>query len=229
VTNTGPLSLASNASTSSGAAGANNNFAKPWTGSFQLVGDSGQPVLPTATETTASPGGTGANVITLSAEGATSTTGGTTCPVGSEAATTAACVTGDPLYDPTDFTPGGGDTGSVLISPYITPGTVSSVNYNHYSWLRTMEDLFLTGATCNDVTLTAGTLCGGLDGAGHIGYAAQAGLESFGPDVFTNPAGGSPGGQLPEAPLAVGLPLVALLTVGGWLVWSRRRRGMLHG
>ena len=31
----------------------------------------------------------------------------------------------------------------------------------------------------------AGTVCGGLDGQGHIGYAAQAGLASFGPDVFT--------------------------------------------
>ena len=47
-----------------------------------------------------------------------------------------------PLYDATDPTPGGGDTGSVLISPYITPGTVSTTYYNHYSWLRTMEDLF---------------------------------------------------------------------------------------
>jgi len=50
--------------------------------------------------------------------------------------------TTDPLYDATDATNGGGNTGSVLISPYIKPGTVSTVNYNHYSWLRTMEDLF---------------------------------------------------------------------------------------
>ena len=48
----------------------------------------------------------------------------------------------DPLYNATDPTTGGGDTGSVLISPYIDPGTVSDVAYNHYSWLRTMEDLF---------------------------------------------------------------------------------------
>ena len=57
----------------------------------------------------------------------------------------AGCVTADPLYDPTDFTPGGGDTGTVLISPLIKPGTVSSTYYNHYSTLRTLEDLFLTG------------------------------------------------------------------------------------
>jgi hypothetical protein len=69
---------------------------------------------------------------------------------------------------------------------------VSSVSYNHYSWLRTMEDLFLAGARCTNpagVTLAAGTVCGGLDGLGHIGYAAQAGLNPFGPDVFTNPSG----------------------------------------
>jgi hypothetical protein len=51
----------------------------------------------------------------------------------------------DPLYDATDPTTGGGDTGSVLVSPYIRPGTVSTVYYNHYSWLRTMEDLFNVG------------------------------------------------------------------------------------
>ena len=84
----------------------------------------------------------------------------------------------DPLYDSTDPTTGGGDTGSVLISPYIKPGTVSTVYYNHYSWLRTMEDLFNVGHTSP-----------GLDGKGHIGYAAQPGLAPFGTDVFTNPNG----------------------------------------
>ena len=79
----------------------------------------------------------------------------------------------DPLFDATDATNGGGDTGSVLISPYINPGTVSTVTYNHYSWLRTMEDLFGVASTSP-----------GLDGLGHIGYAAQPGLAPFGPDVF---------------------------------------------
>ena len=195
VTNTGPLPLAANSSTSSGVAGAENNFAKPWTGSFQLVDDGGNPVLPTAAETNATPGGSGASDITLSAEGATSTLGAVSCPRGSEAATSSSCLTQDPLFDATDFTPGGGDTGTVLISPYIHPGTVSSVAYNHYSWLRTMEDLFLTGASCTNpsgVTLAAGTVCGGLDGEGHIGYAAQPNLNPFGPDVFTNPSGRQP-------------------------------------
>jgi hypothetical protein len=84
----------------------------------------------------------------------------------------------DPLYDSTDATTGGGDTGSVLISPYINPGTVSTVYYNHYSWLRTMEDLFNVKSASP-----------GLDKKGHIGYAAQPGLAPFGPDVFNNPKG----------------------------------------
>ncbi|MGD0691199.1 MAG: phosphoesterase [Acidimicrobiales bacterium] len=177
VSDTGPISLANNASTTS----ASNNYAKPWLGSFQLLNDSGQPVALTA--------GFVGN-ITLGAEGAVSTVGTSGCPSGTEAATTSGCVTVDPLYDPTDFTPGGGDTGTVLISPLIKPGTVSGTYYNHYSTLRTMEDLLLTGQTCTnpsnaDTPLVAGTVCGGLDGKGHIGYAAQAGLATFGPDVFT--------------------------------------------
>ncbi len=38
--------------------------------------------------------------------------------------------------------PGGGRIGTVLISPFIHPGTVSTVPYNHYSSLATIEDLF---------------------------------------------------------------------------------------
>ena len=39
--------------------------------------------------------------------------------------------------------------GTVLLSPLIKPGTVSTVEYNHYSLLRTIEDIFglLTSAT----------------------------------------------------------------------------------
>jgi hypothetical protein len=84
----------------------------------------------------------------------------------------------DPLYTATGTTTGGGQTGSVLISPYVTPGTVSRVYYNHYSWLRTMEDLFAVRSSSP-----------GLDGIGHIGYAAQLGLAPFGRDVFNNPEG----------------------------------------
>jgi hypothetical protein len=59
---------------------------------------------------------------------------------------------------------GGGQTGAVLLSPLIKPGTVTTVSYNHYSYLRSIEDLF---------------------GLAHLGYAAQPGLASFGTDIFT--------------------------------------------
>ena len=112
----------------------------------------------------------------------------------------------DPLFDATDATTGGGDTGSVLISPYITPGTVSDRLYNHYSWLRTMEDLF-------DV----GDVSPGLDGQGHIGYASQIGLAPFGGDVFTNPTGEHGGGDGgPPFPFPYGgLGVGAAMTLGG--------------
>jgi hypothetical protein len=58
---------------------------------------------------------------------------------------------------------GGGQTGAVLLSPFITPGTVTTVPYNHYSYLRSIEDIF---------------------GLPHLGYAAQDGLAAFGPDIF---------------------------------------------
>jgi hypothetical protein len=84
----------------------------------------------------------------------------------------------DPLFDATHSTNGGGDTGSVLISPYIRPGSVSTGFYNHYSWLRTIEDLFCVRRASR-----------GLDGQGHLGYAAQRGLAPFGRDVFNRPQG----------------------------------------
>ncbi|MGD3109671.1 alkaline phosphatase family protein [Streptomyces sp. YGL11-2] len=75
-----------------------------------------------------------------------------------------------------DTTPGGGITGAVFLSRYIKPGSVSQQPYNHYSWLRSMEDLF-------------GVRSGGTDGHGHLGYAAADGLRPFGADVYNNPSG----------------------------------------
>jgi hypothetical protein len=43
---------------------------------------------------------------------------------------------------PGETGPGGGRIGTVLVSPFIRPGTVSAVPYNHYSTLATIEDLF---------------------------------------------------------------------------------------
>jgi hypothetical protein len=114
---------------------------------------------------------------------------------------------------------------------------VSTLDYNHYSWLRTMEDIFdvssctqaKAASASDDITLTAGTVCGGLDGAGHIGYAAQANLNDFGSDVFTAPTGNgfqplSPPVDLPEAPLTVGLALAGIIILGGYMVLRRRHR-----
>ncbi len=144
--------------------------------SFQAIDDAGNPVSIAGAVTS----------VTLSAEGDPAL-------IASESTPTAP-VTADPLFDATDPTTGGGDTGSVLISPYITPGSVSTTFYNHYSWLATMEDLFDVSScvgTSTDVTWlpTGTTVCGGLDGLGHIGYAAQVGLTAFGSDVFTAPSG----------------------------------------
>lgn len=59
---------------------------------------------------------------------------------------------------------GGGRIGAVLLSPFIKPGTKSSVPYNHYSMLKSLEDMF---------------------GLSYLGYAGQKGLAPFGKDVFT--------------------------------------------
>jgi hypothetical protein len=61
---------------------------------------------------------------------------------------------------------GGGRIGAVAISPCIAAGTTSDRPYNHYSLLRWTEDNF---------------------GLSHLGFAAQAGLQTFGNDVFTRP------------------------------------------
>jgi len=71
VSDTGPVALSSNASTTT----ASNNYAKPWLGSFQLLNDSGQPVTLTS--------GFIGN-ITLGAEGAVSTVGTAAVPVGAK-------------------------------------------------------------------------------------------------------------------------------------------------
>jgi hypothetical protein len=62
---------------------------------------------------------------------------------------------------------GGGRIGAVLLSRFIKPGTVSETPYNHYSMLKSIEDIF---------------------GLGHLGYAQQKSVTSFGDDVFTSAA-----------------------------------------
>jgi hypothetical protein len=46
----------------------------------------------------------------------------------------------------------------VLLSRFLKPGTVSNVPFNHYSMLKTVEDIF---------------------GLNHLGYAGQPGLQGF--------------------------------------------------
>ena len=65
--------------------------------------------------------------------------------------------------------PGGGRTGAVVLSSRTAPSTTSSVAYNHYSLLRSLEDLF---------------------GVGHLGFAASDGLVPFGADVYNAPSFG---------------------------------------
>jgi hypothetical protein len=59
---------------------------------------------------------------------------------------------------------GGGRVGAVVVGPSVRPGTVSTTPYNHFSLLRTVEDLF---------------------GLGHLGSAESPNPGSFGTDVLT--------------------------------------------
>ena len=62
---------------------------------------------------------------------------------------------------------GGGRVGALILSPFVSPGTVSSTPYNHYSLLASLEDLFRLP---------------------YLGYAAQPGLNRFGLDVYNGPS-----------------------------------------
>ena len=72
---------------------------------------------------------------------------------------------------------GGGRIGAVLISRFIKPGTVSEVPYNHYSLLKSIEDIF---------------------GVDHLGYARPRSVTSFGDDVFGS--GSTPASSKSPAP-----------------------------
>jgi hypothetical protein len=58
---------------------------------------------------------------------------------------------------------GGGKTGTILLSPFIPPGTVSGASYNHYSALHSIEDEF---------------------GLSYLGFAGYPGTTPFGSDIF---------------------------------------------
>jgi len=119
---------------------------------------------------------------------------------------------------------GGGHTGAVVLSPYIDPGTIDLLPYNHFSLLRSFEDFF---------------------GLSHLGYAAQPGLQPFGGDLFTCYRASNPRphrGRLPlgsEVKLAVvgqGAVSRPMVEVKLWhpgrvsvaVVSNQRRRGTRH-
>jgi len=118
--------------------------------------------------------------------------------------------------DPGVTGPGGGQVGTVLLSPFIKPGSVddpaSNVTntgtgyYNHYSLLRSLEDLFHVTS-------------GGSDGLGHLGFAGSSptypGPGSFGCDVYTGWAPCQAGGAVPATGSAAATP-VAPGAAGPW-------------
>ena len=169
--------LPANASTTT----ASNNYAKPWIGTFQLLNDSGQPVT--------LPNGFNGNV-TLSAEGATSTVGSTTCPSGSEAATTSGLRHRRPALRPDRLHAGRRRHRDRADQPAHQAGhgvehVLQPLQHAAHARGPPPDRAVLHGPDNADTPLAAGTVCGGLDGQGHIGYAAQSGLATFGPDVFT--------------------------------------------
>jgi len=73
------------------------------------------------------------------------------------------------------FGPGGGQVGALLLGPasVVASGARDTTDhFNHYSLLRTIEDLL-------------GITAGGSDGLGHLGMAGAPGVTSFGSNVFT--------------------------------------------
>ncbi len=60
--------------------------------------------------------------------------------------------------------PGGGQVGALLLSPFIRGGALDQDTYNHFSLLRTVEDLF---------------------GLTHLGYAGGKEISSFAASIFS--------------------------------------------
>ena len=87
-------------------------------------------------------------------------------PASGPAADSSSCC-GQPAFPTTArtgrATPGGGQVGALLLSPFVKAGSVDQDPYNHFSLLRTIEDAF---------------------GLVHLGYAGAAGVASFDATVF---------------------------------------------
>ncbi len=74
--------------------------------------------------------------------------------------------------------------GALLLSPFVKGGTTSQEPYNHFSLLRTIEDLF---------------------GLKHLGYAGLPAVKSFEPAMFTAGEGLSACDRRERAASAAGL------------------------
>ena len=59
--------------------------------------------------------------------------------------------------------PGGGRVGAVVLSPFVRPGSRNTNPYNHYSLLKSVENIF---------------------GLSYLGYARPTNVPAFGPAVF---------------------------------------------
>ncbi len=69
----------------------------------------------------------------------------------------------DPVKSIAGAPRGGGTVGALLLSPFVKGGTVSQEEFNHFSLLRTIEDLFALR---------------------HLGYAGASAVKSFEPSMF---------------------------------------------
>jgi hypothetical protein len=97
----------------------------------------------------------------------------------SENSDATACCNEQPGYNtplPGNTGPGGGLIGTLVLGRCVRAGSTATTPYNHYSLLRSLEDML-------------GVKAGGADGKGHLGYAGAAGLAPFGPDVFQGSCG----------------------------------------
>lgn len=138
-----------------------------------------------------------------------------------------ACCNEQPGYNtplPGVNGPGGGRIGTLVLGRCVQAGSTSNAPYNHYSLLRSLEDIF-------------GITTGGSDGKGHLGYAGAAGLAPFGADVFagrcsaagtalpvtSRPVRAAPAPVREQLPRTGGLPLAALgFTLTGAAFAARR-------
>ncbi|HTU40377.1 MAG TPA: alkaline phosphatase family protein, partial [Candidatus Aquilonibacter sp.] len=116
-------------------------------------------------------GGTG--TIQQSAAGVLVTVDGATCchqqegpNLGRQYPVTTTHTSHGRIVTTTTLSFGGDRTGALLLSKYIRPGTVTDVPYNHYSLLKSLEEIYGIHV--------------------YLGYAGQRDLVAFGSDIFTS-------------------------------------------